>query len=90
MTLEHKHGVFRLDGELLTLPRRERDLLEQLVIRAGRIVLREKLTDMVFGLDEPVGVNALEVYIGRLRKRLGASGPQILTVRGLGYMLEQR
>jgi two-component system response regulator TctD len=59
------------------------------MIRAGKIVLRESLANMVFGPDEDVGANALEVYIGRLRKRLATGGPQIRTVRGLGYMLEQ-
>jgi two-component system OmpR family response regulator len=89
LTLERVNGAFRLDGELLELPRRERAVLEQLVIRAGKIVLRESLANMVFGPDENVGTNALEVYIGRLRKRLAAGGPLIRTVRGLGYMLEQ-
>ncbi len=89
LTFEHANGSFRLGDELLELPRRERAVLEQLIVRAGKIVLREKLADMVFGLDEDVGANALEVYIGRLRKRLAAGGPQIRTVRGLGYMLEQ-
>lgn len=88
LTFEHTNGAFRLDDELLELPRRERAVLEQLVIRAGKIVLRESLANMVFGLDEDVGANALEVYIGRLRKRLAVGGPQIRTVRGLGYMLE--
>ena len=89
LTFERANGAFHLGDELLELPRRERAVLEQLVIRVGKIVLREKLADMVFGLDEDVGPNALEVYIGRLRKRLAAGGPQIRTVRGLGYMLEQ-
>lgn len=89
LTLEHATGAFRLDDELLELPRRERAVLEQLVTRAGKIVLRENLANMVFGLDDDVGDNALEVYVGRLRKRLAAGGPQIRTVRGLGYMLVQ-
>jgi DNA-binding response OmpR family regulator len=89
LTFDRANGAFRLGEEILELPRRERAVLEQLVIRAGTIVLREKLADMVFGLDEDVGPNALEVYIGRLRKRLAAGGPQIRTVRGLGYMLER-
>lgn len=76
-------------GHLLELPRRERAVLEQLVVSAGSIVPREKLADRVFGLDEDVGPNALEVYIGRLRKKLAAGGPQIRTVRGLGYMLDR-
>jgi two-component system response regulator TctD len=89
LSFERANGAFRLDNELLELPRRERAVLEQLVIRAGTIVLREKLADLVFGLDEDVGPNALEVYVGRLRKRLADGGVQIRTVRGLGYMLER-
>lgn len=82
-------GSFHLSGELLELPRRERVVLEELIARAGTIILRERLTDAVFGLDDDVGRNALEVYIGRLRKKLAAGGPQIRTVRGLGYMLDR-
>lgn len=89
LTFERANGAFRLGDELLELPRRERAVLEQLVVRVGTIVLREKLADMVFGLSEDVGPNALEVYIGRLRKRLAGGGPHIRTVRGLGYMLER-
>ncbi len=90
LMLDRTTGAFRLDGELLELPRRERVVLEQLVIRAGKIVLRESLANLVFGCEGNVGANALEVYIGRLRKRLAGGGPQIRTVRGLGYMLEQK
>lgn len=89
LVFERDNGAFRLGDELLELPRRERAVLEQLVLRVGKIVLREKLADLVFGLDGEIGANALEVYIGRLRKRLATGGPQIRTVRGLGYMLEQ-
>jgi two-component system, OmpR family, response regulator TctD len=83
------NGTFRLGEEILELPRRERVVLEELVGRAGTIVLRERLTDVVFGLDDDVGRNALEVYIGRIRKKLSAGGPQIRTIRGLGYMLDR-
>jgi two-component system response regulator TctD len=89
LVYERGSGAFRLNGILLELPRRERAVLEQLVISAGSIVPREKLADGVFGLDQDVGPNALEVYIGRLRKKLAAAGPQIRTVRGLGYMLDR-
>jgi DNA-binding response OmpR family regulator len=42
----------------------------------------------VFGFDEPVAPNALELYVARLRRKLPEDGPRIRTVRGLGYMLE--
>jgi len=90
LTFEHSSGAFSLGDEALDLPRRERAVLEQLLVRAGKVVVRESLVDVVFGLDKPVSANALEVYIGRLRKRLAAGdGPEIRTVRGLGYMLEK-
>lgn len=89
LAFESETGAFRLGGKLLELPRRERAVLEQLTVSAGKIVPREKLADRVFGLDQDVGPNALEVYIGRLRKRLAAGGPQIRTIRGLGYMLDR-
>jgi two-component system response regulator TctD len=41
----------------------------------------------VFGYDEPVAPNALEVYIARLRRKLENSGIEIVTMRGLGYLL---
>jgi DNA-binding response OmpR family regulator len=41
----------------------------------------------VFGYDDAVAPNALEVYIARLRRKLGNSGIEIVTIRGLGYLL---
>lgn len=74
--------------EHLELPRRELNLLEGLLLNAGKIVQRETLEQRLFGF-EAVGANALDVYISRLRKRLQGSGAEIRTVRGLGYRLEE-
>src|SRR5262245_11108347 len=70
-------------------PRPLRCLLEGLMTRAGKVVPKEKLSGEVFGFDEPVAPNAIELYIARLRKKLAPDGPQIRTVRGLGYMIER-
>lgn len=88
LMFDHASRAFYVGGKMLDLPRRERAVLEQLVVRAGKVVQRATLLDVVFGMDAHVGDNALEVYIGRIRKRLGPGGPQIRTVRGLGYMIE--
>lgn len=89
-------GTFRLDratgaayiGEqMLELTPRERAVLETLVTKSGSVVPKTRLTADVFGLDDAVAPNALEVHIARLRRKLENSGIEIVTVRGLGYLL---
>lgn len=63
-------------------------VLNGLVTRAGKVVAKERLSAEVFAYDDVVAPNALELYVGRLRKKLQPDGPQIRTLRGLGYMIE--
>ena len=81
--------VARLEGQPLDLRRRELAVLHLLLLQAGKLVPKARLISEVFGLDDAVGPNALELYIARLRKKLGAGGLRIRTIRGLGYMLEK-
>ncbi len=85
-TVQH---IARLEGSPLDLRRRELAVLHLLLVQAGKLVPKARLISEVFGLDDAVGPNALELYIARLRKKLGAGGLRIRTVRGLGYMLEK-
>ncbi len=78
-----------LHGELLELPRRELCLLEILLYHAGQVVSREQIADRLYCFDNSVGINAIEVYIHRLRKKFEPAGIRIRTVRGLGYLLER-
>jgi two-component system response regulator TctD len=64
-------------------------VLETLLVRMGTVVPKSRLTADVFDYDDSVAPNALEVYIGRLRRKLENSGVEIITVRGLGYLLRQ-
>jgi two-component system response regulator TctD len=89
LSLERTTGAVYLSGNLIDLPRRERSVLEGLMVRSGKVVPRERLAAEVFGYDEPVAPNALEVYIARLRRKLEASDVEIVTVRGLGYLLHR-
>lgn len=79
----------RVAGKPLALPRRELAIMDALVRRAGRVVMREHLQDQVYGFDDEVSSNALEAHISRLRKRLTDAGAGIVVhgVRGVGYML---
>ena len=79
-----------LDGRTLELSARELNVLELLVLSAGRIVSKERLCEQISGLGDLVSDNAIEVYISRLRKHLKPGGINIRTLRGLGYMLERQ
>jgi two-component system response regulator TctD len=74
-------------GKSLELGRREFRLLEILVTNAGKVVPKERLMNQLFNFDEAVSVNALELHISRLRKKLEAANIEIGTVRGVGYVV---
>lgn len=74
-------------GRSLELGRREFRLLEILVTHAGKVVPKERLMNQLFNFDEAVSVNALELHISRLRKKLEPANIEIGTVRGVGYVV---
>lgn len=75
-------------GEPISLTRREFSVLEILLANRERVVPKQKLFERMFSFgDEEVNVNAVELYVGRLRKKLAASRVSIKTLRGLGYQL---
>jgi two-component system response regulator TctD len=88
LTLDRSSGEVRVAGELIDLRRRELAVLTTLVIHAGRVVPKERLSAEVFDYDDMVAPNALELYVARLRKKLPDAGPRIRTLRGLGYVIE--
>lgn len=80
---------FTLRNAALDLTGREFAVLETLVLAQGRIVSKAALVEAVFGFDDDVGPNAIEIYVHRVRKRLQGSGIGIGTQRGLGYALRE-
>ena len=70
------------------LSAREVSLLEALFVHFGQIVSKERLLEEVYGCDGDVGLNTIEVYIHRLRKKVAGSGVSLRTVHGRGYVLE--
>ena len=52
-----------------------------------RVMPKERLFDRIFSIDEEAGLNAIETYVARLRRKLDGSGVEIRTLRGLGYQL---
>jgi len=72
-------------GVAVTLPTREFDLLQVLMLGAGRVLSREQIEQQLYSWGKEVESNAVEVHVHHLRRKLGAG--LIQTVRGVGYML---
>ncbi len=73
----------RLGSELLELTAFEYRMLKYFLHRIGHIVSQTELIEHLYPINETRGSNTVEVYIGRLRKKIGSD--KIKTVRGLGY-----
>lgn len=85
-----RHVVF-VDGEQVSLPLKEFELLEMLLRNAGRVLTRGQLIDRVWGSDYVGDTKTLDVHVKRLRSKIepDPSSPRhLVTVRGLGYKFE--
>lgn len=79
--------IVRSAGSSVPLSAREWAVLERLVVRPGAIVTRAEIEDSLYSFGSEVESNAVEVYVSRLRKKLGRDLVQ--TIRGLGYQVQQ-
>jgi two-component system response regulator RegX3 len=89
--MDVERHVVAVDGESVTLPLKEFDLLELLLRNAGRVLTRGQLIDRVWGSDYVGDTKTLDVHVKRLRAKIEpdpANPKYLLTVRGLGYKLE--
>ncbi|WP_171177130.1 response regulator transcription factor [Ruegeria sp. HKCCD8929] len=80
-------GTLSVEDQTISLRNKELRLLEVFLSAPDRIFSKAKLVDRLFSYEEDVSENAIEVYVGRLRKHLVGSGVEIATVRGLGYRM---
>jgi DNA-binding response OmpR family regulator len=87
LTLDLARKEVAKDGVPLDLTRREWSILECLVLNAGHVVSKERLLSAIASWSEELTPNAIEVYVSRLRAKLGDAAV-IRVVRGLGYRLD--
>ncbi|MEQ1710852.1 MAG: response regulator transcription factor [Hyphomicrobium sp.] len=79
-------GVVTRAGEVVEMTARELRMLNFFMHRIGRVVSQAELAEHLYTLDEARESNTIEVYVSRLRRKLGAD--LIKTVRGLGYRMD--
>ncbi len=88
LSYDGESRAFTLRGALLPLTPREHAALGALLMRSSTPVSKSQLFGKVFTHDSTAGPDAIEVVLHRLRRKLEGSDVRIVTVRGLGYMLE--
>ena len=84
--LEHESKTARLNGQAVELSAREWAVIDVLARRPHSIVSKEQIEDALYAFGEEIESNTIEVYISRIRRKLGRDF--IRTIRGLGYRLE--
>ena len=77
-----------IDGLTIELSAREWAVLEYLMQHASRVVSKQQIIDAILPWGEEVTLNAVEVYISRIRAKIDKAGISIKTIRGFGYMLD--
>lgn len=87
LEIDRARGEASINGKPLDLRPREWAVLDALAAQPGTLVSRNRLFGELFSHETPVAPNALDVHVGRLRRKLMPLGPEIRTVRGRGYML---
>jgi two-component system response regulator QseB len=85
ITLDPVSHAVELDGEPVALSAHEFSVLEALLQRPGSVLSRAQLEDRLYGWDDAVESNAVEVYVHGLRRKLGSDA--IRTLRGVGYFI---
>ncbi len=88
MRLDVSGRMLRIDETAVDLTGREWLVLECLALNAGRVVSKERLQQAIATFDQALTPNAVEVYVSRVRAKLGDAAV-IRTVRGLGYRLDE-
>lgn len=88
LTLDTGTQEAQLHKTPLHLTRREWHLIEALMLAAPKVIAKEKLADSLSQWDKEISINAIEIYISRLRNKFQSSGIEIRTLRGVGYRLE--
>ncbi|HEY8101471.1 MAG TPA: response regulator transcription factor [Burkholderiaceae bacterium] len=78
-----------INGRSIELSVREWSILEYLMLQVSRVVSKQQIIDAILPWGEEITVNAVEVYISRIRLKIADAGVLIRTIRGFGYVLEK-
>jgi DNA-binding response OmpR family regulator len=87
LTFDRSSLQVTVGGAEIELSKKERDLLLLFLTNCGRVLSRERILNSVWGLNADPLTNVVDVYVGRLRRKIGAEGERIVTLRNVGYRM---
>ena len=87
LTFDRSSLQVTVDGSEVELSKKERDLLLLFLTNSGRVLSRERILNTVWGLNADPLTNVVDVYVGRLRRKIGKEGERIVTLRNVGYRM---
>ncbi|MBV8273519.1 MAG: response regulator [Cupriavidus sp.] len=90
LTYNNDTRQFYVQGQLLALRVKEHATLEILMQRQGKTVSKATLMEGIYAIEDDASEDAVEIYIHRIRKKLEGCQATIMTLRGLGYLLQQK
>jgi len=76
-----------ISGRPIALSKKERDLLVLFMSNLGRVLSRERILNSVWGVNADPMTNVVDVYVGRIRRKLGKEGDRLVTLRNVGYRM---
>lgn len=88
LTYDQAGQRFTLDGQSLSFSPREHAVLRLLIQKQGDPLSKQQILDRLVSMESDLNPEAVEVIVHRLRKKLGEAAIQIVTLRGVGYLLE--
>lgn len=90
LAINTRAGIINCDDRQVSLPKKELEILKILVLNAPRVVSKQSLINQIWTeLDHQPQLNTIEVYVRRIRMKLGNLGGLIKTKRGFGYFFDQ-
>ncbi|WP_299664728.1 response regulator transcription factor [uncultured Ruegeria sp.] len=87
LTFDRNSLQVSVEGKEVQLSKKERDLLLLFLTNVGRVLSRERILNSVWGMNADPLTNVVDVYVGRLRRKIGKEGLRITTLRNVGYRM---
>ena len=89
LSIDMARRTAEVHGAALDLTGREWEILQQLMLASPNVMAKQKLVESLSEWDNELTLNAVEIYVSRLRNKLQDCGVEIRTIRGIGYRLDE-